>query len=183
MQRFDESSAVCQIFTYKEGLLSPFAHDLRIGVASFTVEVGGSEHFIKASFNARSLQVDCAMVDGKERPDLLSQGDREEINRSIEREVLHSDSYPLITLISSSVRKDDSRYLVNGTLTLHEKPREITFTVRKEDGTHYVSDVRLHLPDFGIKPFSTLFGTVKIKPDILIHIRIPTGRIEEASLS
>lgn len=183
MQRFDESSTVCRIFTYKEGLLSPFAHDLRVNVTSFIIEVGGNGHFIKAAFDARSLRVDCAMVDGRERPDLLSEGDRKEIDRSIYREVLHADRYPSIELVSSSVRKYDSQYLVEGVLTLHGQPRDISFVVKKEDGTHYVCDVLLHLPAFGIKPFSTLFGAVRIKPDILIHMRIPTERIDVGSLS
>lgn len=183
MQRFDESTAVCQIFTYREGLLSPLAHDLRIAVGSFAVEVGGSEHFIEASFDGRSLRADCAIVDGKERRDLLSQRDRDEINDIIAREVLKTDKYPVITLVSSSVTKDDSKYLVKGLLTVQGRSREISFTVRKEDGSHYVSDVGLHLPDFGIKPFSAFFGTVRIKPDIVIRIRIPTDRIEVDSLS
>ncbi|MEJ2682776.1 MAG: YceI family protein [Candidatus Sulfobium sp.] len=182
MQRFDESSAVCQIFTFKEGLLSPFAHDLRIGVESFVIEVGGGEHFISASFDARSLRVDCAVENGEERPDLLSPADRDKINNSILNEVLNPDKYPVIALVSSSVRKSDLKYVVCGALTLHGQTREISFDVRKEDGTHYVCDVGLHLPDFGIRPFSTLFGAVRIKPDILIHMRIPTDRIEEGAL-
>lgn len=183
MQRFDESSAVCQIFTFKEGLLSPFAHDLRIAVTSFVIEVGGEGHFINASFDARSLKVDCAVENGKERPDLLTEADRNTINNSILNEVLQPGKYPVIGLVSSSVRKSDSKYVVCGALTLHGLTREISFDVRKEDGTHYVCDVGLHLPDFGIKPFSTLFGAVRIKPDILIHMRIPTSRIEEESLT
>ena len=182
MQRFDESTAICQIFTYKEGLLSPLAHDLLIGVQSFVIEVGGSEHFITASFDARSLKVDCAVVDGRERPDLLTEADREEINSSIIKEVLQPTRYPVIGLVSSSVTRGDSKYAVSGVLTLHGQRKEISFTVRKEDGSHYTSDIELHLPDFGIKPFSTLFGTVRIKPDILIRIRIPTEKIEVDSL-
>lgn len=183
MQKFDESSAVCNILTYKEGLLSPFAHDLRIGVRAFVIEVGGRDHFIKASFDARSLSVDCAVVAGKDRPDLLSSSDRDEINNSILKEVLHPDRYPVIALVSSSVRQGDPGYLVEGMLTLHGQTKEISFAVKKMDGSHYVSDVGLHLPDFGIRPFSTLFGAVRIKPDILIHIEIPTDRIEVRSLS
>lgn len=183
MQRFDESTAVCKIFTYREGLLSPFAHDLRISVRSFFVEVGGVEHFIKASFDTGSLRVDCAVVDGKERVDLLTERDREEINNSVIRNILKTDKYPVVTLVSSSVSKDDSQYLVRGGLTVQGRTREISFAVRKEDGTHYVADVSLHLPDFGIKPFSAFFGAVRIKPDILIHIRIPTANIGVESLS
>jgi hypothetical protein len=183
LQRLDQSSAVCEILTYKEGLLSSFAHDLRIKVTSFNIELGGTDNFIRAEFDVRSLRVECAVVDGKDRPDLLSSRDRDEINKSIIAQVLDTEKYPVIYLVSSSVGKDGSQYLVRGDLTVNGEKREISFTVRKEDGSHYVTDVRLHLPDFGIKPFSALFGAVRIKPDILIHIGIPAERIEVEGLS
>lgn len=183
MRRFDQSSAVCQIFTYKEGLLSPFAHDLRIKVTSFVIEVGGKDHLIRAFFDAGSLRVDCAMENGREMPDLLSPKDRKEINESIVKEVLDAETYPDISLSSSSVIREDSKYLVSGKLSMHNRDRDISFFVQKTDSACYTSDVKLHLPDFGIKPFSTLLGAVRIKPDILIHIEIPTDSIEEEILS
>ncbi len=182
MQRLDQSSAVCDVLTYKEGLLSSFAHDLRIKVTSFNIDLGGTDNFIRAEFDVRSLRVECAVVDGKDRPDLLSDRDRDEINKIIVSEVLDTEKHPAIYLVSSSVGKDDSQYLVRGHLTVNGEKREISFTVRKEDGAHYVTDVSLHLPDFGIKPFSTLFGAVRLKPDILIHISIPAERIEAEAL-
>ncbi len=183
MQRLDQSSAVCEILTYKEGLLSSFAYDLRIKVTSFNIELGGANNFISAEFDVRSLRVECAIVDGRDRPDLLSLRDRDEINKRIITEVLNTEKHPVIDLVSSSVRKDGSQYLVRGGLTVNGEKREISFTVRKEDGAHYVTDVSLHLPDFGIKPFSALFGAVRLKPDILIHISIPADRIEAQILS
>jgi hypothetical protein len=172
MHVFDESSALCQIFTYKEGLLAVFAYDLRINVTSFVIEVGGEKHFIKADFDALSLHVDCAMVDGSERPGLLSEKDKKDIDKSIIYEVLDTKRYKNIILVSSSVKKEDSTYDVKGLLTLHGITREIFFPV-KTGGNHYSADVWLRLTDFGIKPFSALFGTMKIKPDILIHVMMP----------
>ncbi len=172
MKIFDGSSALCQVYTYKEGLLSVFAYDLRVNVMSFIIELGGEEHFIRGRFDAESLRVDCAIVDGSERPDLLSARNKEEIDRSIIKEVLETDKYKEIFLISSSVTKEDSDYRVKGFLTLHGNTREISFMVRTE-GNYHTADVRLRLTDFGIKPFSALFGAIKVKPDILIRVIIP----------
>jgi hypothetical protein len=175
MKRFDQSSAKCQIFTYKEGLLSPLAHDLRINVGSFVVELCDDD-MINAAFDADSLRVDSAMVDGAERPDLLSDADREEINRSILKEVLQSDTYRKISFTSLSIEKEDSTHRVAGTLSLHGVEKEITFTVNRK-GKNHVAEARLHLPDYGIKPFSALFGAVRIKPDILIRVMIPAEEV------
>ena len=179
MQRVDESTAVCQIFTYKAGMLSGLAHDLRISVTSFVIDLGGEDHFISARFDTRSLRVDCAMVNGIDRPDVLSLREQEDINNNIIREVLHTDLYPEILLLSSAVKKKESDYLVSGQLVLHGQTREISFIVRKENEKQYVSDVSLHLPDFGITPFSALFGAIRIKPDILVHIVIPAQYVPD----
>ena len=46
--KFDQSSALCYVFTYKEGLLSGLGHDLRITVASFAVDVAEDAGSIRA---------------------------------------------------------------------------------------------------------------------------------------
>jgi hypothetical protein len=172
MRQFDQSSAECQVFTYKEGLLSRFAHDLRISVTSFVIVLGQDHGSIEASFDAESLLVDCAMVNGVARPDLLAAREKEEINLNIMRDVLDTRTFREIHLKSSSVAREDSAYVVTAALTLHGATREISFAVNRGGG-QYIADVRLNLPDFGIKPFTALFGTLRIRPDILIRVMIP----------
>jgi polyisoprenoid-binding protein YceI len=170
--KFDQSSAQCYVFTYKEGLLSGLGHDLRIAVTSFIVEIAEDAGSIRASFDAGSLHVDCAMRDGEARSGVLTAGDRKEIDEAIGRKVLETNTYKDIVMVSSSVMREDSTYKIGADLTLHGRTREISFTVRKEDG-RYIADFWLHLPDFGIQPFSTLFGMIRIKPDILVDVIIP----------
>jgi hypothetical protein len=174
MRQFDHSTAVCQVFTYKEGLFAPFAHDLRLSVSSFVITVGDENRSIDARFDAESLRVDCAMVDGTARPDLLSAWEKEEINRSIIKDVLETRTYKDILLKSSSVTREDSTYRVKAALTVHGTTRDVSFDI-KPLSKNYVADVRLSLPDFGIKPFSALFGAVRIRADVLIRVMIPQG--------
>ena len=168
MRRFDQTSATCQIFTYKEGILSALAYDLRINVTSLIVELGDDDSLIDARFDAASLHVDCAMVDGVERRDLLSEASKKDIDENILKDVLDAATHRFITFSSASVTKEDSSYLIKGTLTLHGIPREMTFTARSE-GNYYVAGAWLNLPKFNMRPFSALFGAIKIKPDIFIR--------------
>ncbi len=170
MRRFDQSSASCQVFTYKEGMLSPLAHDLRISVTSFFIEF--ERDFIRARFDPDSLRVDCAMVNGARRPDILSEKDRQEIDRNIRKDVLQTDIYRDIIFTSSAITRKGSGYIVDGELALHGKTREITLTAQKE-GDFYTAEFRLRQPDYGIKPFSALLGAIKIKPGILVRIMVP----------
>jgi polyisoprenoid-binding protein YceI len=123
------------------------------------------------------------MENGRERPDLLSERDREDINNNIIKDVLHTDKYPDSVLRSSSVKRKGENYLVKADLSLAGRKQEISFEVRKEVGQRYAADVRLHLPEFGIKPFSALLGAIKIKPDIVVHIEIPAESISEELLA
>jgi hypothetical protein len=182
MRRFDQTTATCQIFTYKEGLLSVLAYDLRINVTSFIVELGDDESLIDARFDAASLHVDCAMVDGIEKRDLLSGANKKDIDENILKDVLDAATHRFITFSSASVKKEDSSYQIKGTLTLHGISREMTFTARNE-ANHYVAEAWLNLPKFGIRPFSALFGAIRIKPDIFIRTALALERSSTPSLT
>jgi hypothetical protein len=105
------------------------------------------------------------------------------INNNIIREVLQTETYPEIVLTSSSVKKQEADYLVAGQLVVHGQTREIAFSVSNENKSLYVVDVSLRLPDFGITPFSALFGAIRIKPDVLVHIEIPAEYVPEKALA
>jgi hypothetical protein len=166
------------MFTFADGLFSYLTYDLRIDVNSFKIEIGGSDHFIRAHFDAKSLRVNCAMKNGVERPDLLNEVERSLINRIMLNDILDADNYPDIMLVSSSVKKENTNLQVKGPVFLHGQEREIAFNVKLEDQKGYVADLRLHMPAFGIKHFSFLLGAVKIRPDILVHIELPVDCLE-----
>jgi YceI-like domain len=177
MKTFDQSSAVCNVYTFKEGLLSAFGHDLCLNVTSFVIEIADDASFINARFDAGSLRAGCAVVKGIQR-DILKESEKKEIEHNIFYDVLVAHTFTEILLSSTSVLREDSGYAVNGRLALHGRTREISFTVRK-DGSNCSADIWLHLPDFGIKPFSAPFGIMKIKPDILVRLILPSSPFEE----
>jgi hypothetical protein len=43
----------------------------------------------------------------------------------------------------------------------------------RADGDRWVTDLKLHQPDFGIKPFSAALGALKVKPDVIIRVSVP----------
>lgn len=177
--RFDRSSATCNIYVFKEGLLSSFGHDLCVTVSSFLIEISDDARSITARFDPESVHVGCAVVNGVENPDRLKEDEKKEIDRNIFVDVLQAAFFREISLKSSSVTKEDTSYNVDATLNLHGKEKQIYFTV-KDEGENLSADIWLHLPDFGIKPFSALFGTLRIKPDVLIRIKIPSGPLQNA---
>ena len=68
MARFDAYNSECLVFSFKDGLLARLAHDLKLQVERFSIEVDDSTRQIKATFYPSSIQVACAQVDGRDDP-------------------------------------------------------------------------------------------------------------------
>jgi len=172
MYRFDQDSARCRVLTFKEGLLSAVAHDLQIEVGRFEIEVDDAARAVEGRFDATSLRVVCAMRDGREDPAALSDAQKREIEANVARWVLDSRKHPGIRYVSTSVADDGDGFRVAGELELHGVRRALAVLVRRESD-HYVATARVHQPDFGIRPYSAMLGTLKVQADVEVRIEIP----------
>jgi hypothetical protein len=173
MVNYDASAAECLVYTYKTGWLSRLAHDLKHRVTRFALAIDEQASAIHAAVDARSLRVVCAMQGGMETHDELSAGDRRRIEGQMVDGVLHARANPLITFRSTSVRAMPEGFAIDGMLELNSYVRPITTIARRLIGA-YVADLRLHQPDFGIEPFSSLLGALQIKPDVMVRIVVPS---------
>jgi polyisoprenoid-binding protein YceI len=172
MAAFGPERAECLVFTYKDGMLSAVAHDLKLRVGRFTVEVADDASAVDARFDARSLEVVGAMRHGAGAAGGPSARDRHTIESNLKKDVLAADRYPEIRFVSSSVARDGDRAIVQGTLTLHGRARPLTVEARRSDG-RWRARVTLRQPDFGIKPYSAMLGTLRIKPEVIVEISLP----------
>ena len=168
MSQCDATSAECYIYTFKEGLLSKMAHDLKIKVTGFKIDYDEGSKSLSARFDAKSLRVECCMKDGVESPGTLSDSDKGKIAKEIVSKVLHADEYPEIVFSADNVGESG----VAGTLTLHGVEQPVSGRASRSDGKMQ-AEFMLHQPDFGIKPFSAMMGTLKVKPDVTIKVAIP----------
>lgn len=171
MPRYDQHSAECLVFTYKEGLLAPVAHDLKIRVGKFSISIG-NESEISATFDPASLEVVCAMENGIEKENCLSKRDCAQIEKNIVRDVLRVKKYPDIRFQSSHATQQPGGYRVGGDITICGITRGIQ-TVARRHGDKVKAEIELHQPDFGIKPFKALMGTLKVAANLRVELIIP----------
>jgi polyisoprenoid-binding protein YceI len=164
--RFDAGSADCRLFTYKEGPLSPFGHDLELRVSRFTIEVSEDRAQVEGVFEAGSLQLVGASVDG--RVHAMSERDRQSIEATLAGEILQASRHPQIRFRSSAI----SPVEIRGTLTLLGRSRELTCRRAREGGRETAS-VNLHQPDFGITPYRAMLGALRVRADVLVRISLP----------
>ena len=170
MATYDQNNAECFVFTFKEGLLSPIAHDLRIRITRFSIQVDEPQSSVVASFDTSSLVVDTPMKDGAENPSALSAADKEKIAGQIRDDVLHSAKHGQAEFRSTSVTaRPDGGYDVSGELALHGVTRPLTAQTQLVAGRQQV-ELKLNQPDFGITPYRAMLGTLKIQPEVTIRI-------------
>jgi hypothetical protein len=160
MSRFEGRTLRVNVFTFKEGVLSAAAHDLKLELTRAFVDV--TDDVYTADFETSSVKVVTAMKDGAEQPQTLSPSLREEIERNIRNSVLDVSRFPTSHFRSTRV----TPIAVEGQLTLHGITRPIRGTKRGDASAVFQLDQR----EFGIKPFTALLGTLKIKPVVTVTV-------------
>ena len=164
MARYDASSAEIIVLSFKEGLLSAVAHDLKLKATKFTLEVEGN--LARLELEAASLRVVSAMKDGVEAPSMISSSKFGEIEKNATHEVLETQRYGVIRFVSTEVTEQT----VVGQLTLHGQTHEVR-GARSGNTVEFRIDQRT----FGIRPFSAMFGALKVKPEVVVWAKIKFG--------
>jgi polyisoprenoid-binding protein YceI len=172
MPTHDATTAQIDVLSFKEGLLSAVAHDLRLQADAFSIAFDLDAGTVSARIEAASVRVVCARVDGADAPHVLSDRDRREIEKNLRADVLETSRHPAIVFASTAVHVRDGGASLEGTLTLHGTSRPVRATVTR-DGDAWTTELRLHQPDFGIRPFSAMLGALKIKPEVVVRVRVP----------
>jgi polyisoprenoid-binding protein YceI len=160
----DATTAECLVYTFREGLLAAVGHDLCLRVERFAVEVTGEpmSPAILARFDAASLRA----------TGTVSPADARKIERDAADAVLAAGSFPSIEFRSTRVVRDGDRARIDGALTLHGVTRALAVDA-VADGDAWRAEVQLDQRDFGIKPFSAMLGTLRVRPDVRVAIRVP----------
>ncbi len=172
MLTFGPDRASCEVLTFREGLLSPVAHDLLLRANAFHFAIDLDAPAVQAEIDAGSLRVVTAMRDGRPLPGALRPADVEEIEAIVAREVLRASRFPVIRFASSSVSRTESGYDVRGQLTLVGATREVAFSPRRDAG-RLALELSLHQPEYGIRPYRAMLGALRVKPDVIVRAAIP----------
>ncbi len=163
------------IFTFKRGLLSRVAHDLRLSVGRYQISVDGDA--VTASFEARSLQVDGVMKKGKLDPHALSAKDLREVLTNTHGHVLLSDRHPQLRFAGRAQRSGDI-LRVSGDLDMVGRRAAVAFPLRII-GQRAAGQVELRPTRWGIAPFKTLMGAIALEDRVVVafDVVMPEGMV------
>jgi polyisoprenoid-binding protein YceI len=153
--------------TKRTGAAAKAGHDLLIHVTAWeaTLEVGDdpADTSIALDADAASLRVQ----EGTGGLQSLGDDDKANIHTTIDDEVLKGQA---ITFRSTAVTGGDARLSVQGELTLAGTTRPLTFELAVADDGRLSAVAVVKQTDWGMKPYSALFGALKVADEVRVEI-------------
>ena len=175
--RLGPDDGTLSLRTGRTGAAAKAGHDLLIHVTVWegTLMAGDdpADASIELNADGRSLRV----REGTGGMKSLTDDDRAEIAQAIDDEILKGHA---ITFRSTQVRPADGGGLsVQGDLTLVGETRPIAFDLAASDDGAHRATVLVKQTDWGIKPYSILFGALKVADEVEvgIEVRLPAELI------
>jgi hypothetical protein len=158
--RLGPENGTLTVRTGKAGAASKAGHNLEIEVGRWSATL--EEDSAELTADATSLRV----VGGSGGISPLGDEEKAGIAQTIDEEVLKGTA---IVFRSTDVRREGDRIDVAGELELSGKTRPLTFALT-DAGGHITGSARVKQTDWGMKPYSALFGTLKVADEVEIAI-------------
>jgi len=147
-----------KVKTGKEGAAAKMGHNLTLVVNSWEATVeGGDSPSIKLTADPSSVEVESG--EGGAKP--LGDKDKKDIKKTIDGKVLGSSQ---ITFTSSEVTDSQAK----GDLSIAGKSSDVTIPI-SVSGDKISGSTTLNQSDFGVKPFSTMMGALKVKDQVTVE--------------
>jgi polyisoprenoid-binding protein YceI len=161
-------NASLHVETGRSGAAAKAGHDLIIDVTSWeaTLEVG-DESSLELSADPSSLHV----REGKGGMQALGDDDKADIRKTIDKDVLKKKD---IAFTSSSVESAGDGLKVSGELAMGGKSQPISFDLSESGGT-LTGSASVKQSDWGIKPYSALFGALKVNDEVKVVVEAKVG--------
>lgn len=160
------------IRTRREGLAAKVGHDLTIDVTTWSGDLTHDPTDPAATTLAVTIDLDSLSVrEGTGGALPLTDRDRKEINATMRR-ILRSSGAPPATFVVSRVVASGDGGSVDGTLTIHGTDRPLRLAVVHGDAHQYRGTATLTQSAFGIKPYSGVFGTLKVRDEVQIEFDV-----------
>ncbi len=168
-----------RIFTFKQGLLSTLAHDLRVSVTRFDIELSGGK--VRARFDVRSAQIDGVVLGERVDPSRFSKQDTEVIARNMRDAILNVTKFPTVELEGDVQPVAIDRWVLHGRLAMVGRTCDIEIPVI-HSGSQLAAELELKPSRWGIQPFTTMGGAIGIQDRWRVRAELALGGHQPAEL-
>jgi YceI-like domain len=164
VHRLGPDNATLIVRTERVGAIAKVGHDLLMDVTSWEGELDlGDRPSATLTADASSLRV----REGTGGMQRLGDDDKRGIEQTIDDEVLKRTP---IRFRSTSVVADGGRLHVEGELELSGQTHPLGFELEIADDGRLTGAATVKQSSWGMKPYSTLFGTLKVADDVVVEI-------------
>jgi hypothetical protein len=164
MYKVGPGNAALKIKTERRGAAAMAGHDLVIEVTSrdATLQVGEDPGQISLDLTADPVSL--RVIEGTGGVQALGEDDKVEIKQTIEDEVLGTQP---IEFHSTAVEAlDGGRLRVSGELAMNGNTHPLDFVLDVGPDRQVSGQATVTQSDWGIKPYSGLFGTLKVRDEV-----------------
>jgi polyisoprenoid-binding protein YceI len=156
--------------TKRTGAAAKAGHDLVIHVTSWaaTLEIGdGPARTVVVTLDADAASL--RVREGTGGMQALGEDDKASIHKSIDEDVLKQQD---IAFRSTEAQRsaEGGRIAVQGELTLVGKTRPVEFDLEIADDGALTGSAVIKQSDWGIKPYSILFGALKVADQVELEL-------------
>ena len=170
VHRLGPDDGTLLVKTGRTGAAAKAGHDLVLAVTAWqaTLEVAGERIALALDADATSLRV----REGTGGMHALGDDDKANIEATIDDEVLKRKG---IAFRSTEAHADGDEIEVRGELDLLGRAGPIAFTLVAGPDGRLGGSATVRQSDWGIKPYSALFGTLKVadEVEVVIEARLP----------
>src|ERR1700742_106546 len=157
--------------TYRSGLAAQAGHDLTIDVTRWSGQVDADR--LDATIDLTSL----AIREGRGGIKPLTDRDRRDITGQAAKS-LDTGRYPEASFSATGLTPDAAGGgAIDGTLTLHGQSRPLRLTVTRTGDGRYQATAAVVQSQFGIKPYSGMFGALKLRDEVELEgtVQLPAA--------
>jgi polyisoprenoid-binding protein YceI len=152
--------------TYRSGLAAQAGHDLTIDVTRWSGQVDSDR--LDATIDLTSL----AIREGRGGIKPLTDRDRRDIAGQAGKS-LDTGRYPEASFSATGFAPDATGGgAIDGTLTLHGQSRPLRLTVTRTGDGQYQATASVVQSQFGIKPYSGMFGALKLRDEVELEVTV-----------
>ena len=168
--------ATLRVRTGKAGAAAKAGHNLLIEVGAWSATLQSAADPAATSVQLTADSRSLAVLEGSGGMQTLGDDDKSSIKQTIDDDILKGHA---IVFRSSGAESDGNGgpLRVHGELELLGTQRPLTFELRVGDDGELHGRAVVTQTDFGIKPYSALFGTLKVVDEVEIELdgRLPAS--------
>lgn len=177
----DSDSSELVVRMFRGGFAFFLGHNHVIRATEFSGQISfdpddDSSAEVSVVVKTASLKADEPQVRARyELEKQVNDKDRKQIQKTMESvEQLDIKKFPVMVFKSTKIEKQDKdKYKIRGDLTIHGVTLQVSTEVKVEkEGieSHIRGVLKFKQSDFGIKPYSAAFGSIRNKDEVVLHI-------------